>query len=204
MTQKRRSPYIWVTWLTKLLVGEQSCEWMSWFKAHFTKFDKVPSDFDLAQWTMNHTRMSRDLRVRLKAEGAEVFVEDQNSFRFPYNGALLSGKADLVAHMPDGTICVYDVKTGQERASNQIQVLLYMYLLPLCHERYAGKMFTGCVYHGQDKQIPIDVSAVDQSFIDNVEFYLDILVAENAPDAMPSKSECRFCDITKTDCLVRA
>ena len=27
-------PYIWITWLTKLLTGEHSCEWASWFKAH--------------------------------------------------------------------------------------------------------------------------------------------------------------------------
>ena len=26
-------PYIWVTWLTRLLVGENSCEWAAWFRA---------------------------------------------------------------------------------------------------------------------------------------------------------------------------
>ena len=28
----RQSPYIWFTWLTKLMAGEAQCEWASWFK----------------------------------------------------------------------------------------------------------------------------------------------------------------------------
>ena len=32
MAERRRDePYIWVTWLTRLLVGENSCEWAVWF-----------------------------------------------------------------------------------------------------------------------------------------------------------------------------
>ena len=30
---RQDGPYIWVTWLTKLLVGENSCEWSAWFRA---------------------------------------------------------------------------------------------------------------------------------------------------------------------------
>ena len=26
-------PYIWVTWLTKLLSDENSCEWAAWFRS---------------------------------------------------------------------------------------------------------------------------------------------------------------------------
>jgi len=40
MSVLRRSPYIWVTWLTKLMAGEAQCEWASWFKAHH-KYDKL-------------------------------------------------------------------------------------------------------------------------------------------------------------------
>ena len=35
MVQLRATgPYLWVTWLPRLLSGESSCEWASWFKAH--------------------------------------------------------------------------------------------------------------------------------------------------------------------------
>ena len=34
MPQLRESgPYIWVSWIAKLLTGENSCEWAAWFKA---------------------------------------------------------------------------------------------------------------------------------------------------------------------------
>ena len=49
MVQFRRDgPYIWVTWLTSLLVGENSCEWSSWFRARQEgwSWEKVPSSFD--------------------------------------------------------------------------------------------------------------------------------------------------------------
>ena len=46
MAVHRDSPYIWVTWLTKLLVGENYCEWAGWFKAHYERYDKVPAKLD--------------------------------------------------------------------------------------------------------------------------------------------------------------
>ena len=60
MPERRSSPYIWVTWVTwlsKLLAGENSCEWASWFKAHHESgsYQKVPSTFDQAAWQMEHT-----------------------------------------------------------------------------------------------------------------------------------------------------
>ena len=44
-------PYIWATWLTKLLAGEDSCEWSSWFKSQYDSrtWEKAPSNYDLAQ-----------------------------------------------------------------------------------------------------------------------------------------------------------
>ena len=34
MAVPRETPYIWTTWLPRLLTGENSCEWAVWFKAH--------------------------------------------------------------------------------------------------------------------------------------------------------------------------
>ena len=30
---RETGPYVWVTWASKLLAGDASCEWASWFKA---------------------------------------------------------------------------------------------------------------------------------------------------------------------------
>ena len=45
MAQPRAAgPYVWVTWLSELLVGENPCEWGSWFKAQHdgSSWDKIP------------------------------------------------------------------------------------------------------------------------------------------------------------------
>ena len=31
----RETPYTWTSWLAKLLIAENSCEWAIWFKAHY-------------------------------------------------------------------------------------------------------------------------------------------------------------------------
>ena len=50
----RDFPYIWATWLTKLLTGENSCEWAVWFKAHYQDWTRTPSEFSQAEWMLNH------------------------------------------------------------------------------------------------------------------------------------------------------
>ena len=29
---RNNGPYVWVTWLPRLLSGENTCEWANWFK----------------------------------------------------------------------------------------------------------------------------------------------------------------------------
>ena len=48
MAQLRATgPYVWVAWLPRLLSGESSCEWASWFKAQHQgdSWARMPSDF---------------------------------------------------------------------------------------------------------------------------------------------------------------
>ena len=57
LAQRREHPHICATWLPRLLTGENSCEWAIWFKAHHQDWTKVPSDFNQAQWILNHTAL---------------------------------------------------------------------------------------------------------------------------------------------------
>lgn len=34
MTRKREGPYVWATWLSRMMVGEACCQWAPWFKTH--------------------------------------------------------------------------------------------------------------------------------------------------------------------------
>ena len=69
MPEQRQSPYIWVTWLSKLLAGDNSCEWASWFRAQHEgwSYEKTPSTFDQATWQMEHTELLNRVRDEPKA-----------------------------------------------------------------------------------------------------------------------------------------
>ena len=63
MATKRDGVFVWITWLSRVMAGEQSCEWASWFKAHYENYHKAPSDFDTAKWNIEHTLQLRRLRI---------------------------------------------------------------------------------------------------------------------------------------------
>ena len=56
MPEERVTPYIWVSWLTKLMVGESMCEWAAWFKAwnESWSYKKMPSDLQIVMLPGNH------------------------------------------------------------------------------------------------------------------------------------------------------
>jgi len=98
---------------------------------------------------------------------------------------------------------VYDAKTGQQRGSDSIQVMLYMSFLPECHDRYKGETLSGCVVYNLQNRVEIQSSAVDKKFKDNVEYYTKIITGTEPPLKNPSKQDCKFCDIPKSECPER-
>ncbi len=102
----RDFPYIWATWLTKLLTGEGSCKWAAWFKAHHQGYEKQPSDLNLAQWQIEHTALLADTRHKFLDSGYDVLVEAQNAFRLRGHSATLAGKPDLLVLQNDRVLIV--------------------------------------------------------------------------------------------------
>ena len=147
MAQQRRSgPYIWATWLSKILAGDNVCCWGAWLQAHHepASWDKAPGRFDQAQWMIRHSQALRTLASRLTAQGYQVTQEDQNAFRLRGRAATLAGKPDLVA--PSGAAgSIVDVKTGKPRPSDVLQVRLYMWAVPRALEEHTGVLFDGLV-----------------------------------------------------------
>ena len=201
MTTKRDQPYIWVTWLTKLLVGENSCEWAAWFRAHYTNFLRVPDDFDSATWQMNHTVLLNQERDRLQCEGHAVFVEKQNRFALRGRSATLGGKPDLIALAGDKGV-IYDVKTGQPTASDHVQVMTYMYAVPRALGQFKNMGFDGMVVY-RDHKVPIPASAVNKQFIDRLASLIRRISGEQPLLKTPSVMECGFCQISREECPER-
>jgi hypothetical protein len=79
---------------------------------------------------MEHTALLREVRRDLEEKGDTVLVENQNHFTLrSASGVALGGKPDLVS-LAEETSTIYDIKTGQPRAADHVQVMLYMYALP--------------------------------------------------------------------------
>jgi hypothetical protein len=202
MSQTREDPYIWVTWLTRLLAGESQCEWSAWFRAHHKDYDKVPSDFDLAGWTMEHNDLVTARREQLLRDGYEVYVEEENAFRrIGKTGIVVSGKPDILA-VRDRMGVVEDCKTGRPRASDPIQVLAYLLLLPIKNPRCAGVKLSGrVVYKTGTTDVPW--AKLDEGYRGR---FVDLVhrVGGDKPLAkLPSWPECRWCDIAPSVCLCR-
>lgn len=72
MARKRRNgPYMWVTWLIRLLAEENNCEHASWFKAQHdgNSWEKSPSGFKLVRWQVGHTDMLRRCAQKYRGQG---------------------------------------------------------------------------------------------------------------------------------------
>ncbi len=201
---RANGPYIWVTWLTKLLVGENSCEWAAWFKTQHEggTWERIASTFDLASWQMNHTALLNEERLRWEERQYTVFTEKQNGFSLKGKTATLGGRPDLIARNGDaGTII--DVKTGNPNPSHSIQVILYMYAVPKALGQYRGVAFDGQVAYS-DHVVNIPASAVDERFVENLSRLILRLSSPEAARRVPSHMECGFCEIPSAICPDRA
>ncbi|MSQ15184.1 MAG: hypothetical protein EXR50_04905 [Dehalococcoidia bacterium] len=202
MRTERERPYVYVTWLTKLLVGENSCEWAAWFKAHYKDYDQFPTGFDRAGWRLAHTTLSSRLQDELEKRGQTVFTEDQNKFTLRGKVAVFAGKPDLIALYGTGG-AIFDAKTGKPQPSHIIQVITYMYAVPRALPQYKDCAFDGKVVYA-DHVVDIPSSAVDNVFIDNLGRLIRRVGASSPARRVPSHLECGFCPITNADCTARA
>lgn len=205
MAVPRSGTFVWVTWLSRLMAGDVSCEWAPWFRSHYQNYTKAPSDFNLADWNIRHTRLLRELRIEKEETADRVMLEGQNQFYWerPSSGLVVSGKPDLIA-ISGNVAQICDTKTGQPRPSDAIQVRLYMYCIPQAIPTLATKTFVGQLVY-EDHRVDIPAGAAGKDFEENLHYFLDILATsiENAPRKTPSAGECRFCDIGRAECSER-
>ena len=201
MPQQREHPYIWATWLPKLLTGENSCEWAIWFKAHYQGWDKPPSDFNQAEWLAHHTSLLNEQRDQWTQKGYDVRVENQNAFRLRGQSATLAGKPDLLV-LQNNRVLVVDVKGGKPQPWHHYQIMIYMYAMPRALPEYRDTHLAGeIIYPTHNDRVP--QGGIDQGFIRNLGSLIRSIAADKPAIRVPSTSECRFCDITTEDCPER-
>ena len=162
MPQRREHPYIWATWLPRLLTGENSCEWAVWFKAHHRDWTRQHSDFDQAQWLLAHTALLNERRANWEVGGYDVDIEAQNRFELRGKTATLAGRPDIIAHREDDGVIV-DAKTGHESPSHAVQVMIYLYAVPKALQRYRETPSCSGQVTYRDHTVRVPADAVDEN-----------------------------------------
>ena len=186
MPRPRESPYIWATWLARLLAGEASCEWAAWFRAHYQDWTRQHSDFNQSQWMLDHTTLVNRARESRERLGYEVFTENQNSFRLRGRSATLTGKPDLIA-VKNSDAVIIDAKTGKPSPSHSAQVMTYMYAVPKALEQYLGIRFQGHVSY-PDGNVQIPASGLDEKFIQNLGGLIRRMASETPARRVPQRA----------------
>lgn len=204
---QRNQPYIWTTWLTKLLSGDNSCVWATWFKAHYQGWTKPPTTFDPTNWMLAHTALMNKCIAQIDTHSSQylVTIEGQNQFKLTGVSATLAGKPDIVVTNPQkNLVTVIDVKSGKPSPSHGVQVLLYMYALPLALPRYKDMTMQGLLYYGDEHaNIAISPDKLTDQFKEQVAATIATVASPTPPIKVPSSQECSFCDISIEDCPER-
>lgn len=192
---KRPRPYVWPSWITKLLAGESKCWYSAWYKAQH-KYLKVPDDPDRAdffeEYNRKHDAITERRAKELMAEGWIVKVEEQGEFRVKGKLGDISGKPDIVA-MKDDVAKVVDAKSGKRRQSDHWQVLLYTLLLPMSWLK-GFKEIQGEVEYADGTAEVRPITAEEKERITSS---LRLIMGPTAPEATPSAGDCKFCDIAR-------
>lgn len=200
LTVARPEPYVWVSWITKLLAGETSCVWSAWLRAHY-QMVKAPSKLELGMWQMDHSALLRKCATEYERQGYSVFVEGQNLFTLKGKSGTLSGKPDVVAAKEESGWIV-DTKTGSPKASDRIQVMIYMWAFPKTNPAYAGVRFAGKVIYKSGYNI-VTADEVDAVFVKRVGELIREVCGTVEPHKAPSFGECQYCPITTENCPER-
>lgn len=197
MNSRRPRPYVWVSWITALLAETDQCRWKVWTKANF-RYAKLAGagGFDLKEWTKQHDEMVNTRAAKLKLEGFDVRVEEENSFKLDGERGTLAGKPDIIAlKAADKYAKVIDVKSGREKPADRWQVKVYIFakrLLSLKEWRVDGEI----EYRGRHEVVPF--LEVDSGAIAKIADVMKMATGEIAPPRTPSQAECKWCDVA--DC----
>jgi len=127
---RENGPYIHPSWLPRLLIGIDHCEYKAWFQAHHDgrTWTKRASNFDSVAYNLRHTDLMKRCAREYEERGYTVTLETQNEFRLHLAGPTVSGRMDLVATR-DQDLVIIDAKAAKPSEAHVVQVMLYMLFL---------------------------------------------------------------------------
>lgn len=197
MADRRDRPYIWATWLAKLMAGDAPCPWQYWFRTHYELTERHPDDFDVIGWRIDHERMVNELRRDLASKGIKPIGPYRFKIPAGHSTGVIVGEIDLLI-VRDRDFLVHDCKTGMPRSVHMVQVMTYMHAL-LRQVTFASKTPMGIVVY---KEHRVEIPLLPRTFASNFEFFSDLL-SDETPAARNPGEWCAKCELTATDCPER-
>ena len=207
MTTEKKIPSTRVSDVARLMATDSSCSHSIWFLSrHSGALRTNENGHDPIERDPRRTSLIRKTAADLVERGHDVYPSLRNAFeaRGSRSGARLKGRPDLIVRGTDGTVTVYDVREGEHCEADELQVRLYMYLLPRSnHGLWRGKTPAGCVLYTDGTVRQVEADEVDDEFVDRVAAMMRQIAADEPARHRPSAEECGGCVLASSDCSKR-
>ena len=207
MTTEKKIPTTRVSEVARLMAIEGACPHSVWFLSRHTKSRRVMEDGPGPMVTNpGRTSLVRSTAASLEELGNDVFPALRNAFQATgsRSGARIAGRPDIIARHADGSVTVYQVRSGDPSAADQMEIRLTMYLLPRSnHGLWRGTIPDGCVLYTDGTERRIGAGEIDDEFRERVAAVMRQIASDEPAKYVPSASECARCMLTSDDCSER-
>jgi len=186
----RPRPFVWPSWIKRLLSGEDHCWWKAWYKAHY-KYEKLPDGTNFKEWNEKHDAIVARRAQQFRDRGWDVMVEEEATFKLAGVAGDLQGKPDIVATHNGAVAIVSDAKSGKPRESDHWQVLIYLFAIPMTILK-GYKDVQGEVEY-PDRTVSVRLLGPVE--VDRIAETMRTVTGDAVPTTTPSEFECRYCDV---------
>ena len=207
MTRRGDRSSTHVSDLAKLLSGDNSCLFSVWFRSWHRDYETTRNGSDQTDWNALRSSLVRETAARLEQRGGDVYPAIRNGFEATgsRSGArIFSGRPDIIVRHADGSVTVYDVRSGEPGVADEVLMKLYMYLLPRSnHGLWRGARPDGCVLYEDGTERRIAADEIDDEFRKSIAGVMRQIASDEPGRHVPSTSECGRCVLTADDCSER-
>ena len=192
--------------LARLVEGDNSCLFSVWFRSWHRDYETTGDGSGQADWNVRRSSLVRETAACLEQRGDDVYLELRNGFEATgsRSGARIVGRPDIIVRHTDGSVTVYDVRSGEPGATDEALVKLHMYLLPRSnHGLWRRARPDGCVLYDDGTERRIAAAEIDGEFRERVTEVMRQIAADQPARHVPSTGECGRCVLTADDCSER-
>ena len=171
MTRRKVRTSTHVSSLARLLAGDTSCLFSVWFRSWHRDYETTGNGSDQADWNSRRSSLVRETSARLEQRGDDVYLELRNGFEATgsRSGARIVGRPGIIVRHADGSVTVYDVRSGEPGATEEALVKLHMYLLPRSnHGLWRRARPGGCMLYDDGTKRRITAAEIDDEFRERV------------------------------------